>query len=432
VYLAIRPGRPAAATVRGSVGSVKASPEAARLLDADDPLGAVRGAFALPDGVIYLDGNSLGALYRPVADRVAAAVGTEWGRHLVRGWNDDGWWSAPLRVGDRIGALLGAAPGQVAVGESTSVQLFNALTAAARMRAARPVILTDADHFPTDGYIADSVARLLGREVCRTRDPHEALRRRGGEVAVLAWPAVDYRSGELWDVAGLTSAAHDAGAVVVWDLCHAAGAVPLRLDADAVDLAVGCTYKYLNGGPGSPAFVYVAARHQAGLDQPLTGWHGHARPFAMEAGYDPAPGIARARIGTPPIVSLLALDAALDVFGLAGLDVIRAKNLRLGELFITCADELLHGLGFEVATPREPGRRGSHVALRHPDAYPIMAALVEAGVIGDVRQPDLLRFGFSALYTSYADVYEAVRILAQVTASGAHRDPRFSVRRTVT
>lgn len=416
----------------GSVGSVKASPGTARLLDADDPLAALRGEFALPDGVIYLDGNSLGALYRPVAGRVGAAITTEWGSHLVRGWNDDGWWAAPVRVGDRIGALLGAAPGQTVAGDSTSVQLFNALAAAARMRPGRSVIVTDADHFPTDGYMADSVARLLGLEVCRTREPREALRRRGADVAVLAWPAVDYRSGELEDVAALTSAAHDAGAVTVWDLCHAAGAVPLRLDADAVDIAVGCTYKYLNGGPGSPAFVYVARRHQAGFDQPLTGWHGHAHPFAMDAGYEPAAGIARARIGTPPMLSLLALDAALDVFGQAGPGAIRAKSLQLGEFFIACADDLLAGLGFGLVTPREPGRRGSHVALRHPDAYPVMAALIESGVIGDVRQPDLLRFGFSALYTSFTDIYEAVRLLREVTVSGAYHDPRFSVRKTVT
>jgi kynureninase len=409
---------------------VTANRETARLLDAEDPLAAIREEFVLPDGVIYLDGNSLGALHGGVADRVQTAITSEWGRHLIRAWNDDGWWTAPQRVGDRIGALIGAAPGQTVAGESTSVQIFNAVTAAARLRPGRPVILTDAAHFPTDTYITDSVARVLGLGVCRADDPWETLRGRR-DVAVVAWPAVDYRTGELWDIAGLTAAAHDAGAVVVWDLCHAVGAVPLRLDADAVDIAVGCTYKYLSGGPGSPAFIYIADRHQAAFDQPLTGWTGHSEPFAMEPGYTPAAGIARARIGTPAILSLLALDAALDVFGTAGLDSIRAKNISLGEFFISCADELLAGLGFGLATPRAAARRGSHVALRHPDAYPLMAALIESGVIGDVRQPDLLRFGFNALYTSYADIYGAVQVMREVTVSGAYRDPRFSVRKAV-
>jgi kynureninase len=397
-------------------------------LDAADPLAPARGRFLLPDGVIYLDGNSLGALSVPVAGRVADVVGRQWGEHLVRAWNEDGWWRGPERIGDRIGTLIGAAPGQTVAGDSTSVQLFNMLTAAARMRDG--AIVTDAEQFPTDSYLAVSVARLLGREVVRTRDPYEALRR--GRVAVLAWSTVDFRTGELWDMAALTAAAHEAGAVVVWDLCHAVGALPLRLDADGVDLAVGCTYKYLSGGPGSPAFAYVARRHQAGLDQPLTGWHGHSRPFAMEPGYRGADGIARARIGTPPMLSLLALDAALDVFDDVDLDAVRAKSLRLGEFFIAGADTVLAGLGAEVVTPREPGRRGSHVTLRHPDALPVMAALIEAGVIGDVRPPDLLRFGFNALYTSFTDLAGALDILRDVLTSGRYREPRFQVRPVVT
>jgi kynureninase len=393
-------------------------------LDAADPLAPVRSRFVLPDGIIYLDGNSLGALSVPVAGRLADVVGRQWGQGLVRAWNDDGWWQAPERIGDRIGALIGAAPGQTVAGDSTSVQLFNTLTAAARMRDG--VIVTDAGQFPTDGYIADSVGRLLGREVVRTRDPYQALSR--GGVAVLAWSTVDFRTGRLWDMAGLTAAAHDAGAVVLWDLCHAVGALPMRVDADGVDLAVGCTYKYLSGGPGSPAFVYVARRHQAELDQPLTGWHGHAQPFAMEPGYRGAGGIGRARIGTPPMLSLLALDAALDVFDDVDLDLVRAKSLRLGEFFIAGADEA----GFEVITPRDPEARGSHVSLRHPDALPLMAALIEKGVIGDVRPPDVLRFGFNALYTSFGDLAAALDIVRDVVASGRYREPRFQVRATVT
>lgn len=393
-------------------------------LDAADPLAPLRSRFVLPDGLIYLDGNSLGALSGGVGDRLGDVVGRQWGEDLVRAWNDDGWWQAPERIGDRIGALIGAAPGQTVAGDSTSVQLFNTLVAAARMRDG--VIVTDAGQFPTDGYIADSVGRLLGREVVRTGDPYEALSR--GGVAVLVWSTVDFRTGRLWDMAGLTAAAHDAGAVVLWDLCHAVGAVPMRVDADGVDLAVGCTYKYLSGGPGSPAFGYVAQRHQARLDLALTGWHGHSRPFAMEAGYRPAGGIGRARIGTPPMVSLLALDAALDVFDHVDLDLVRDKSLRLGEFFIAGAD----AAGFEVITPRAPEQRGSHVSLRHPDALPLMAALIEAGVIGDVRPPDVLRFGFNALYTSFGDLARALETLGEVLSSGRYREPRFQVRPVVT
>ncbi len=404
----------------------------ARRCDAADPLAPVRKEFMLPEGVIYLDGNSLGALPASVPGRLASVVTQEWGHDLIRAWNADNWWMAPERIGDRIGALIGAAPGQTVAGDSTSVQLFNALTASARARSVRSVILTEAGQFPTDSYLADSVARLLGLEVTRVSDPYAVLRERGGEVAAVVWSAVDFRTGELWDVAGLTAAAHEAGALAVWDVSHAAGAVPLRLDADRVDMAVGCTYKYLSGGPGAPAFLYVARRHQAGFDQPLTGWHGHARPFSMDPGYAPAAGITRARIGTPPMLSLLALEAALEVFGRADMAAVRAKNLGLGDFFIACADDLLAGLGFGLVTPREPERRGSHVTLRHPDAHPLMAALIEAGVLGDVRPPDLLRFGFNALYTSYADVFGAVTALREVTASGRYREPRFAARKTVT
>ena len=404
----------------------------ARRCDAADPLAPVRKEFMLPEGVIYLDGNSLGALPASVPGRLASVVTQEWGHDLIRAWNADNWWMAPERIGDRIGALIGAAPGQTVAGDSTSVQLFNALPASARARSVRSVILTEAGQFPTDSYLADSVARLLGLEVTRVSDPYAVLRERGGEVAAVVWSAVDFRTGELWDVAGLTAAAHEAGALAVWDVSHAAGAVPLRLDADRVDMAVGCTYKYLSGGPGAPAFLYVARRHQAGFDQPLTGWHGHARPFSMDPGYAPAAGITRARIGTPPMLSLLALEAALEVFGRADMAAVRAKNLGLGDFFIACADDLLAGLGFGLVTPREPERRGSHVTLRHPDAHPLMAALIEAGVLGDVRPPDLLRFGFNALYTSYADVFGAVTALREVTASGRYREPRFAARKTVT
>jgi kynureninase len=408
--------------------------ERAARLDAEDPLAPLRERFVLPDGVVYLDGNSLGPLGQGVPERVDDVVRRQWGEHLIRAWNDDDWWTAPLRIGDRIGRLVGAAAGQVTVGEPTSVQLFQALTGAARLRPDRRLLLSDAAHFPTNRYLAGSVARLLGltvREVPAAGLP-AALAESGPEVAAISYGAVDFRTGDRLDVAGLTAAAHAAGALAVWDLSHAAGALALELDADEVDLAVGCTYKYLNGGPGSPAFIYVAHRHQAGLDLPLTGWHGHATPFGMTAQFEPAAGIAQARIGTVPIVSLLALDRALDVFDDVGLAAVRRKNQQLGDFFIDLVDDLAAGTGLEVASPRDRERRGSQVTLSHPDALPVMAALIHRGVIGDLRPPNLLRFGLGAPYTRYADVVTAVETLTGVLRSGEHRRPEYAVRRTVT
>lgn len=402
--------------------------------DAADALAALREFFRLPAGTVYLDGNSLGALAAHIPERLSQVLTREWGDALIGAWTEHDWWSAPLRVGDRVGRLLGASPGQVTVGESTSVQLFNALAGAARLRPGRDVTVTDAGHFPTDRYLTDSVARLLGMRVIAVpaAEVATAVARWSGQVAVVALPAVDYRTGELWDVAGVTAAAHAAGAVTVWDLCHAAGAVPLALDDDEVDLAVGCTYKYLGGGPGSPAFVYVARRHQDGYDPPLTGWHGHAAPFAMEPEFRPADGISRTRIGTPHVLSLLALDSALDVFDKADLAAVRAKSLALGDFFLDCVGDLVSEGVFEVVTPREHRRRGSQVALRHPAAYEMITALLERHVIGDMRPPDLLRFGFNALYVSFRDVHRAADELRDIVRSGCYRDERFAVRRLIT
>jgi kynureninase len=408
--------------------------ETAAQLDAADPLAGFRAEFSLPPGVVYLNANSLGPLPAAVPGALDDVVGRQWGERLTRAWNEDDWWHAGLRVGDRIGALIGADAGQTVVGESTSVQIFNALAGAARLRPGRRVILTDADHFPTDLYQAASVARLLGLTLHSVpmRELPASIHRHRDELAVVFAPAVDYRTGELWDIPGLTAAAHEAGALTLWDLCHAAGTLPVRADADGIDLAVGCTYKYLGGGPGSPAYLYAAARHHAALDLPLTGWHGHARPFAMEPAYDPAPGIGRARIGTPPLLSLLALEAALAPFDRAGMAAVHAKAIRLGTFFLTCADTLLDGLGFTVVTPREPSRRAGQITLRHPEALAVMAALKSHDIIGDVRPPDLLRFGFGALHLSYADVLHAAEALRDVTASGAHRGPGFEPHGVVT
>lgn len=410
------------------------SPRDAELLDSQNTLVSRREEFTLPDKVIYLDGNSLGALAEHVPQVLNDVVRRQWGEHLIRAWNDDHWWSAPLRIGDRIGRLVGAAPGQITVGESTSVQLFNALVGAARMQPDRKLLVTDPHHFPTDRYLAHSVARLLGLQVLEVpvAELPDTLQQHGTDIAIVTYGVVDYRTGELWDIAGITTKAHTVGAVVVWDLCHAVGAIPIELDTTHVDIAVGCTYKYLSGGPGSPAFIYLANRHHNRFEPPLTGWHGHARPFTMEPTYEPAPGIARTRIGTPPMLSLLALEAALDIFDEIELTDIRAKNLSLSDFFLACVDDLLAGLGFDVVTPREHQRRGSQVTLRHQHAYPLMNALIDRQIIGDVRPPNLLRFGFNALYISHADIHHAVSTLRELVVSDAYQDPRFQVRKEVT
>lgn len=403
-------------------------------LDAADPLAHARDRFLLPEGVIYLDGNSLGALPAAVPPVLTDVVHRQWGTDLIRSWNDNGWWEAPLRIGDTLGRLIGAGPGQVVVGDSTSVQIFNALTAAARLRPGRGLLLTDPEHFPTDQYIADSVARLLGLEVRRVDigDLPAALAADGDRIAVAAYPPVDYRTGKLSDMTTITQAVHEVGALMLWDLCHAAGALPVQLDAIDADLAVGCGYKYLSGGPGAPAFLYVNRRHQAAFDHPITGWHGHAEPFAMSGTYAPAEGIARARIGTPPLLSMLALEAALTAFDGIAMEQVREKSLSLTGFFLECADELLAGLGFSAVTPADPAQRGSQVALRHAAAYPLVQALIARGVIGDMRAPDLLRFGFNALYLSHADALESVRQLREVAVTGEHRQDRFLRRDTVT
>lgn len=421
-------------TVSESAPDLEELGERASALDTADPLATLRQRFVLPAGVVYLDGNSLGALPAAVPGALADGVHRQWGVGLIGSWNEHQWWQAPLRVGDAIGRLLGAAPGQTVAGDSTTVQLFNGLTAAARLRPGRRLLLTDPGHFPTDGYVADSVARLLGLEVRRIAvdDLPRCLAERGEEVAVAGYSPVDYRTGELHDMAAITRAVQDAGGLMLWDLCHATGALPVRLDKLGVDLAVGCGYKFLSGGPGAPAFIYVARRHQAAFDHPLTGWNGHADPFGLSGDYTPAPGVERARIGTPPILSLLALEAALTAFEGVGMEQVRAKSLSLTGYFIDCADTLLNGLGFTVATPRDPHRRGSQVALRHPDAYALVRALAARGVVGDMRTPDLLRFGVNALYVSHRDMLTAVRHLREAVTRGEHQDPRLRQRATVT
>ena len=402
--------------------------------DAADDLAAVRADFRLPDGLIYLDGNSLGALPGSVLPTLHDVIERQWGADLITSWNVNNWWTLPSRTGDRIGGLVGAAAGQVMCGDSTSVQLFQALVAGCRLRPGRSTLITDGGNFPTDQYLADSVGRLLGLRVLRIHPSELAgqLALTGSDVAVVSLSQVDYRTGELFDIAGITQAVQDAGAIMLWDVCHSAGALPVELDAVGADLAVGCTYKYLNGGPGSPAFIYVAHRHQQAVELPLTGWHGHRTPFELEQSYVPADSIEQARIGTPPLLSMAALYSALSVFETVDLKAVRAKSLALTELVIDYAEHRLAGFGVEVVTPRAAERRGSQVSLRMPQAYQVCQALIERGVIGDFRAPDLLRLGFTPLYLRYVDVFDAMSLLEQVLADGSYRDPRFADRNAVT
>ena len=402
--------------------------------DAADPLAFTRKRFTLPDGVRYLDGNSLGALPSRVPVAVADAVSRQWGRDLITSWNVNDWWTLPGRVGDRIGALVGAAPGQVMCGDSTTIQLYQAMTAAALRSPERRVLLSDAGNFPTDRYVAGAVAAQLGLEIraIHPGDAADVLARDGGDIAAVAFSAVDYRTGELYDLPAITGAAHAAGACVVWDLAHAAGALPVDLDALGADFAVGCSYKYLNGGPGAPAWIYLAQRHQSTTDLPIVGWHGHEDPFGLQEDFVPGAGIGRARLGTPPLLSMLALEAALTAFDEVSMDAIRAKSWALAELVIGFADRDLAAHGVEVVTPRDPARRGSQVALRMPHAYQVCQALIARRVIGDFRAPDLLRLGLTPLYLGYVDVWDAMTELADVLATEAWADPSFAVRATVT
>ena len=399
--------------------ATRADAEAA---DASDVLAAIRARFAVPPG-IYLDGNSLGALPEGVAAAVAGAVTGAWGRDLIASWNDNGWWTLPGRVGNRIGALIGAGPGQVMCGDSTSVQLFQALVALARANPRRRVIAVDAGDFPTDRYLTDSVARLLDLTVERV-DPNRFIS--DDRTAVVAFSAVNFATGELRDLVGITAAVHAAGGLMCWDLAHAAGALPLDVDGLGADAAVGCTYKYLCGGPGSPAYLYVAERHHATLDLPLVGWHGHAEPFAMAPDYRPAGGIERARIGTPPILSMVATEAALSVWDGVALSDVRAKSLGLTDLIVAFVDAHLARYGVEVVTPRPHHRRGSQISLRVAHAYELSRALVARGVTGDFRTPDVLRLGMAPQYLRYVDVWDAMEILFEVLAAEAHLDPAFA------
>ncbi|MBT2453595.1 kynureninase [Streptomyces sp. ISL-86] len=386
----------------------------AAAMDAADDLGKLRDRFTLPDGVVYLDGNSLGALPTGVADTTADVVRRQWGELLIRSWDESNWWTAPERIGNKLAPLIGAAPDQVVVGDSTSVNLFKALVGAARLAPpGRTRMLVDANTFPTDGYIAESAARMTGLKIVPVDPPH-AAEAMGQDTAVVLLNHVDYRTGRLHNLPALTAAARATGAITVWDLCHSAGALPVNLDANSVDLAVGCTYKYLNGGPGSPAYLYIAARHQAAFDSPLPGWNGHADPFAMTSGYTPAPNAVRGRVGTPDILSMLALESALDAWDGVSIEAVRAKSLALTDFFLDCVSAYVPEGAVEPVTPADHAHRGSQVSLRTENARAVMDELISRGVIGDFRAPDVLRFGFTPLYVGFADVERAARTLGHI------------------
>jgi kynureninase len=411
-------------------------------LDAVDPLGFARERFELPPETIYLDGNSLGAMPRAVAPRMRAAVEREWAHGLIGSWNDAGWYTAPQRAAAKIARLVGAAPDQVIVTDSISVNLFKLLAGAIglqrRRDPARTVIVAERGSFPTDAYVDASLARLFGMEAVFAEPGAVpvAIERAGARLALVQLTHVNYRTGECHDLAGITEQVHAQGGLVIWDLAHTAGAMPVSLDGVGADFAVGCGYKYLNGGPGAPAFAYVARRWIGEFEQPLVGWHGHAAPFAFEHAFRPAPGIARLLCGTAPQLSLLALEAALDAFDGIDLGAVRAKSVTMTTLFAALAERAVGGFGtasgFGLASPSDAARRGSQVSLTHAQGYAIMQALIARGVIGDFRAPDLLRFGFAPLYLRYVDVWDAARHLHDVVATRAWDRPEFLARKAVT
>ncbi|MEX1004858.1 MAG: kynureninase [Acidimicrobiia bacterium] len=395
--------------------------DACRRLDDADALTDVRDRFTLPAGVIYLDGNSLGALPNHVPDRLQTVVTEEWGRDLIRSWNLHQWIDLPQRVGDRIGGLIGASQGTVVACDSTTVNLFKVVSAALRLTD-RKVVLSDSGNFPTDLYAMAGIGEL------RVVEPDAVIDSIDTDVGVVALTHVGYATGRMHDMAAVTSAAHAAGALVVWDLAHSVGA--MEVEVGAADFAVGCGYKYLNGGPGAPAFLYIREDHQAAFRNPINGWFGHAAPFDFDLEFTPADGIARALVGTPHVLSLVALDAALDVFDGVDLRAVRARSVSLTETFIDLVEAA--DLPLRLVSPHTRSERGSQVCLAHPDGYAIVQALIERGVIGDFRAPDIVRFGFAPLYVRHVDVYDAVEILTDVILSGSYRDDRFQRRSSVT
>lgn len=401
--------------------------------DAADPLAHFRDQFFLPDGMIYLDGNSLGALPRRTPQRVVDVVDVEWGQRLITSWLASGWMQLPTRIGDKIGALVGAAAGQVIVADSTSINVFKTLSAALALRPDRKVILSTPDNFPTDLYMAQGLIKQLGgRHELRLVDGDSIADHITDDVAVVTLTHVNYKTGRMYDMPGITQRTHARGALTMWDLAHSAGALPVALDAANADLAVGCGYKYLNGGPGAPAFLYVAQRHQDSFSQPLSGWLGHAQPFEFDTQYAPAEGISRYLCGTPPVLSMAALECGVDILLEADMARVREKSLALTDVFIELVQSRCAGFGLTLATPLDHALRGSQVSFHHPEGYAVMRALIAAGVVGDFRAPDIIRFGFTPLYVRFVDVWDAVEQLRLILAERRWERDEYRVRATVT
>lgn len=407
-------------------------------LDAQDPLAPLRQQFALPDGVIYLDGNSLGA--RPVASlaRAQQVIAEEWGNGLIRSWNSAGWADLSQRLGNRLAPLIGARDGEVVITDTTSINLFKVLSAALSVQRLRQpnrkVIVSEASNFPTDLYIAEGLTELLqqGYSLRLVNSPDELPQAIDQDVAVVMLTHVNYKTGYMYDMQALTALSHECGALIIWDLAHSAGAVPIDLHQAEADYAIGCTYKYLNGGPGSQAFVWVNPQIVDVVRQPLSGWFGHTRQFAMESAYAPSAGIARYLCGTQPITSLAMVECGLEIFAQTDMASLRSKSLALTDLFIALVEERCAVHGLELITPREHARRGSHVSFEHPEGYAVIQALIARGVIGDYREPRIMRFGFTPLYTSFTDVFDAVEILGEILDKRTWDQPQFKVRNSVT
>ncbi|OIH84526.1 kynureninase [Arthrobacter sp. UCD-GKA] len=413
--------------------------------DATDPLASFKDRFSLPEGLIYLDGNSLGPMPLGAAERAAEVINNEWAHGLIRSWNTAGWFEMPSRLGDKLARIIGGNDGETVVTDTTSLNLFKALASAVRIQQqdapTRRVILTERDNFPTDIYIAEGISDFLNSVNADTNEHYEVRlidenltleQALDDSVAVLALSHVNYRTGAMWDMDAVTAAAHAAGALVIWDLAHAAGAVPVDLNGADADYAVGCTYKYLNGGPGSPAFIWVNERHQGRFWQPLTGWWSHAAPFEMADSYTAANDVRRFLCGTQPITSMAMVECGLDVALEADIELVRAKSLALADLFIALVRERCGEFGLELVTPEIHAERGSHVSFRHPEGYAIIQALTDRGVIGDYREPEVLRFGLTPLYLSYTDIWDAVEILRDVLETRAWDVPAYRTRHAVT
>lgn len=406
---------------------------ACEAMDRADPLAPLRDRFDLPEGMLYLDGNSLGAMPKDASARAHYVVTREWGADLIKSWNSAGWFDLPVRLGDKLAPLIGAAPGEVVICDSTSQNLFKVLSAAVALRPDRSVLILEGSNFPTNNYIAQGVAAATGGRVkvrlCEKDEIAEAIDEQTIAVAITH---VHYKTGHIHDMAAITARAQKSGALAIWDLCHSAGAMPVDLNGCNADFAVGCTYKYLNGGPGSPAFLFAAKRHQGQALQPVTGWWGHAAPFAFEPGYRPQHDIRQFLIGTQPILSMTLVETGLDLHLSADMEMIRDKSMALTDLFIRLVEDRCAGHGFTLASPRDARARGSQVSFAHPDGYPIMRALIAAGVIGDFRAPDTVRFGFTPLYVGYVDVWDAVDRLVAIMDGGVWKLPEHQVRDAVT